>query len=43
MASSSLEEKALERKERLKALKRKREDDSAAEKGSNNDQQALPK
>lgn len=45
MASSSLEEKALERKERLKALKRKREGDSSkdANKNSSTEAQSLPK
>lgn len=43
MAASSLEEKALERKERLKALKRKREGDGGSEKDSKDDQIVLPK
>lgn len=42
MAASSLEEKALERKQRLKALKRKREGDGDSEKNPKNEN-ALPK
>lgn len=43
MAASSLEEKALERKERLKALKRKREGDNDSEKNSTEEHLVLPK
>lgn len=43
MAASSLEAKALERKERLKALKRKREGDNGTGKGSKDEHQVLPK
>lgn len=43
MAASSLEAKALERKERLKALKRKREGDTNTENNSKDDHVVLPK
>lgn len=43
MAASSLEAKALERKERLKALKRKREGENAADKDSKDEHAVLPK
>lgn len=43
MAASSLEEKALERKQRLKALKRKREGENGSEKGANETHITLPK
>lgn len=43
MAATSLEAKALERKERLKALKRKREGETGAEKDSKDEHAVLPK